>query len=199
MDYIINKLLSHIETVEKADASNDLLSSVKAAADAITASLRNKGKVMLAGNGGSAADSQHIAAEFINRFNFDREGLYAVALTTDTSVLTSIGNDSAFDKIFSRQICAVGNERDVFVALSTSGGSANIIEALRECRRRNIKTIGFTGLSGGAMKDCCDILISVPSSETPHIQETHILLAHIICGMVEEAMFPDNNAVEQWK
>ena len=144
---------------------------------------------MLAGNGGSAADSQHIAAEFTNRFNIDRAGLPAIALTTDSSVLTSIGNDYSFDKIFSKQVCALGNAADVFIAFSTSGNSANIIEALKECKLRGIKTIGFTGLSDGIMKEYCDILITVPSSETPRIQEIHILLAHIICGMVEEAMF----------
>ena len=189
MNYINSQIQSHIETAKKVAESTELLSAVKAAADVIIEALKKNGKIMLAGNGGSAADSQHIAAELINRFNFDREGLYAIALTTDTSVLTSIGNDYAFDKIFSRQIRAIGNAADVFVAFSTSGNSANIIDALKECKRRGIKTVGFSGLYGGAMKDYCDVLILVPSSETPRVQEMHILLAHIICGMVEDTIF----------
>ena len=191
MNYINSQIQSHIETAKKVAESTELLGAVEAAADVIIEALKKNGKIMLAGNGGSAADSQHIAAELINRFNFDREGLYAIALTTDTSVLTSIGNDYAFDKIFSRQIRAIGNAADVFVAFSTSGNSANIIDALKECKLRGIKTVGFSGLSGSAMKDYCDVLISVPSSETPRIQEMHILLAHIICGMVEDTIFAD--------
>ena len=146
-------------------------------------------KVMLAGNGGSAADSQHLAGELVSRFYFDRPGLAAMALTTDTSILTAIGNDYGFGKIFSRQVQANGKKGDVFIGISTSGKSENIIAALEESRTMGIYTVGLTGASGGAMADYCDICIKVPSDETPRIQEAHILIGHIICAGVESSLF----------
>jgi D-sedoheptulose 7-phosphate isomerase len=148
---------------------------------------------LLAGNGGSAADAQHIAAEFVNRFNFDRHGLPAIALTTDTSVLTSIANDYSYDRIFARQLETLGNAGDVFIGISTSGNSRNIVEALKVCKKEEIVTIGLTGSSGGQMKDLCDICIQVPSDETPRIQEVHSLIGHIVCFIVEEELFGKNN------
>jgi D-sedoheptulose 7-phosphate isomerase len=144
---------------------------------------------MLAGNGGSAADAQHIAAELVNRFGFDRPALNAIALTTDTSILTSVANDSGFEKIFARQVEAIGREGDVFIGLSTSGNSGNIVETLRRCREKKIITIGLTGSSGGRMDDLCDICIKVPSDDTPRIQEVHILIGHIICTLIENELF----------
>ena len=187
--YIRNQILSSVSTADKIAGSQEILSVINDAANAVILAFRNHGKVILAGNGGSAADSQHIAAEFVNRFYFDRDGLPAIALTTDTSVLTAIGNDYGFDRIFARQINALGNKGDIFIAFSTSGTSVNIIEALKECRLKGIKSIGFTGSSGGKMNDLCDILIKVPSVETPRIQEMHILIGHIICSIAEEALF----------
>ncbi len=146
-------------------------------------------KLMLAGNGGSAADAQHLAAEFVNKFNFDRPGLPALALTTDTSILTSVGNDSSFLQVFARQISALGNKGDVFIAISTSGKSPNLVEALKAAKLKEVITIGMTGASGGLMKDLCDICIRVPSDETPRVQEAQILLGHIICSIVEEELF----------
>lgn len=146
-------------------------------------------KTLLAGNGGSAADAQHIAGEFVSRFYFDRPGLPSVALTTDTSILTAIGNDYGYEKVFSRQVQANGAPGDVFVGISTSGNSPNIVAALEECRRMGIRTIGFTGAGGGKMASLCDVCIRVPSMETPRIQESHILVGHILCCLVEEAMF----------
>ena len=159
------------------------------AAQAIIHAYRAKHKILIAGNGGSAADSQHLAAEFVNRFNFDRPGLPAIALTTDTSILTSVSNDSGFNMLFSRQIEALGMEGDLFLGLSTSGNSPNIIEALSVCRKEKIFSIGLSGSDGGKMKDLCDICIMVPSDETPRIQEAHILIGHIICSLVEEELF----------
>lgn len=165
------------------------LSGIEEAIKTITNAFRNKHKIMLAGNGGSAADAQHIAGELVNRFNFDRPGLPAIALTTDSSVLTAIGNDHGFSKLFARQIEALGNTGDVFVGISTSGNSPDIIEALKTCKGKHILTIGLTGLKGGLMKGMCDICICVPSEDTPRIQEVHILIGHIICSIVEEDLF----------
>ncbi len=159
------------------------------AAMCIVKAYREGHKLLLAGNGGSAADAQHIAGELVNRFRFDRPALPAVALSTDTSVLTSIGNDSDFGQVFARQIQALGAAGDVFIGISTSGNSNNIIQALRVCGRKGIVGIGLTGQSGGKMKAFCDYCLQVPSKEIPRIQEAHILIAHILCGIIEESLF----------
>lgn len=169
--------------------SVSLLSDIEKASREIIKAFRNGHKLLLAGNGGSAADAQHLAAEFVNKFNFDRPGLPALALTTDTSILTSVGNDSSFQKIFARQISALGKEGDVFIAISTSGKSSNLVEAMKTAKLKEVITIGMTGASGGLMKELCDICIRVPSDDTPRIQEAHILLGHIICSIVEEELF----------
>lgn len=151
--------------------------------------LRGGNKILFAGNGGSAADAQHLAAEFVSRFAFDRPGLAAVALTTDTSVLTAIGNDYGYDRLFARQIEAVGKEHDVFFGISTSGRSPNVLHALRACRERRLVTVGFTGEAGGDMPALSDYCVRIPSDETPKIQEGHIVIGHIICALVEREMF----------
>jgi D-sedoheptulose 7-phosphate isomerase len=151
--------------------------------------LNSDGKILLAGNGGSAADSQHIAGEFVSRFAFDRPGLAAVALTTDTSILTAIGNDYGYEMLFARQIQALGNLGDIFIGYSTSGQSPNIIKAMREARSKGITTVGLMGNRGGELLDLCDFSLEVPSSDTPKIQEGHLILGHIICGLVENAIF----------
>lgn len=152
---------------------------------------QNGKKTLIAGNGGSAADAQHIAGEFVSRFYFDRPGLASIALTTDSSILTAIGNDYGYERLFSRQIQANGNEGDMFIGISTSGNSANIIKALEECKEKGIITIGLTGANGNQMEALCDYCIKVPSNETPRIQEAHILIGHIICAAVEKAIFGD--------
>jgi D-sedoheptulose 7-phosphate isomerase len=169
--------------------NTSLLADVERVTLLIIAAYKKGNKVLLAGNGGSAADAQHIAAELVNRFNFNRPGLPAFALTTDTSVLTSVGNDYGFEKIFARQLESVGNKGDVFIGISTSGNSDNILEALKTCRERDILSVGLTGASCGKMKDLCDICLTIPSKETPRIQEMHILIGHIICCIVEEEIF----------
>lgn len=150
---------------------------------------KNGNKTLIAGNGGSAADAQHIAGEFVSRFYFDRPGLASMALTTDTSILTSIANDYGFERLFARQIQANGSSGDMFIAISTSGNSSNILEALKECQKKGIVTVGLTGETGGKMAELCDYCIKVPSSSTPRIQESHILIGHIICSVVEESLF----------
>jgi D-sedoheptulose 7-phosphate isomerase len=151
---------------------------------------RQGGKVMLCGNGGSAADSQHMVAEFVNRFRMDRAALPAIALTVDTSILTSIGNDSSYELTFSRQVEALARPGDILAALSTSGGSPNILKALEVAHARGVKTIGFTGEKGRqTMAPKCDLCLIVPSADTPRVQEVHEFVWHAICGMVEQALF----------
>lgn len=187
----VEKELSKLATlVADIQADKALLNQVVESAETIVETLRNGGKVLIAGNGGSAADAQHIAGEFVSRFHYDRPGLASIALTTDTSILTAIGNDYGYERLFSRQIQALGREGDVFIGISTSGNSANVIEAFKEAQQLKLKTIGFTGMIGGKMTDMCDITLRMPSNETPKIQEGHIAIGHIICGLVEAAMFP---------
>lgn len=166
-----------------------LIEKISLAADKIIFAYKNKRKTLLAGNGGSAADAQHIAGEFVSRFKFDRPGLPSIALSTDTSILTAIGNDYGFQHLFARQVEAQGCEGDVFIAISTSGNSPNIIEAIKVCKQKGILTIGLTGGNSNSMSSYCDICIQVPSKETPRIQESHILIGHTICGIVEEELF----------
>lgn len=170
-------------------ADDALLARVEAAAQACITALKNEGKVLLAGNGGSAADAQHIAGEFVSRFAFDRPGLPAIALTTDTSILTAIGNDYGYDKLFARQVQAHARQGDVLIAYSTSGKSPNVIAALQEAKQRGVICIGMTGNRGGPMQALCDHYLDVPSANTPKIQEGHAVLGHILCGLVERALF----------
>lgn len=156
------------------------------------ASLRSGGKIMFAGNGGSAADAQHWAGELVSRFYYDRPGLPAIALTTDTSALTAIGNDYGYDYTFARQLEALGREGDVFFAISTSGNSPNILRACHAARDRGVRTIGLTGEAGGKLAELSDICFRIPSKETPRIQEGHEFIGHIVCALIEQEMFPKN-------
>lgn len=179
-------------------ADNELISNVSKAAELCVAALKQKHKIMLAGNGGSAADSQHISAELVSRLNYDRPGLSAVALTTDTSALTAIGNDYGYERVFARQVEAIGQAGDVFIGISTSGNSPNVLAALRSARSMGIKTVGLTGKIGGKMADMCDIILKMPSNKTPHIQECHIMLGHIICQIIEDTIFGESHG-DQFK
>jgi len=156
-------------------------------ANSIISSFKKNGKVFICGNGGSASDSQHIAAEFINKFRFDRTPLPAISLTSDTSVLTSISNDYDFENIFERQIKALGRENDILIALTTSGKSKNVINAVRMAKKIGMRTIVFTGDQG--IQEKTDICLKIPSKETPRVQEAHILTLHIICDIVERKIF----------
>ena len=162
-----------------------IIQSAEVIADAFKADR----KLLICGNGGSAADAQHIAAEFVNRFMIERPPLPALALSTDTSIITSIGNDYSFDQIFSKQIKAIGREGDVLLAISTSGESKNVITAVKVARDMGIKTIGLTGKGGGKMAKMVDILLNVDSDVTPRIQEVHITAGHIICDLIDHILF----------
>ena len=148
-------------------------------------SLQNGGKILIFGNGGSAADAQHIAAEFVGRYKVERKGLPAIALTTDTSVLTSIGNDYGYNHVFDRQVEALANEGDVAIGISTGGSSGNVISALRLAKEMGCKTIGFSGRDGGEMNTLCDVNLVVPAEDTPRIQEMHIVIGHTICHLID--------------
>lgn len=162
---------------------------VKLISDLITDSFIKEKKLLICGNGGSAADAQHIAGEFVSRFLFNRPGLPAIAITTDTSILTAIGNDYGYENLFARQIEALGNSGDTLIAISTSGNSQNVIKAINSAKNKGLNVVGLTGGNGGEMKDVCDICFIAPSEITPHIQEVHITIGHIICGLVEENIF----------
>ncbi|MGY6215411.1 D-sedoheptulose 7-phosphate isomerase [Methylolobus aquaticus] len=172
---------------------NDLLDRIEHVVDICLNALRSGGKILMAGNGGSAADAQHLACEFVSRFALDRRGLAAIALSTDTSVLTAVGNDYGFERLFARQIEALGNPGDVFWGISTSGKSPNVLQALRQARSQALICVGLTGSGNGPMHELCDHLLSVPSPSTPKIQEGHIALGHIICGLIEQQMFRDGS------
>jgi len=164
------------------------LDTAAAAAAAITASLRQDGKVLVFGNGGSAADAQHMAAELVGRFARERRGYAAIALTTDASVVTSLSNDYGYDRVFERQIEALGRPGDVAIGITTSGGSANVVRALEAARGRKLTTIALTGRDGGAAGRTADLHINVPSESTPRVQEVHMTLLHIICDLVEREL-----------
>ena len=171
-------------------ADEHLLARIQEATELIVAAFRNKNKVLFCGNGGSAADAQHLAAEFSGRFYYDREPLDAEALHVNSSYLTAVANDYAYDEVYSRLVKAKGTKGDILVALSTSGNSGNIIKAMKTAKAAGMKTIGFTGETGGEMKSISDILINIPSTDTPRIQELHITVGHIICELVESSLFP---------
>jgi D-sedoheptulose 7-phosphate isomerase len=187
--YIVAQISEAQRVMASMLADEKLLSMVEAAAEACIGCMLQKGKILLAGNGGSAADAQHIAGELVSRFAFDRPGLPAIALTTDTSILTAIGNDYGYENLFARQVQAHGNKGDVFIGYSTSGKSSNILRALEEARGLGLVCMGLTGNRGGPMHGLCDYLLEVPSDDTPKIQEGHLILGHILCGLVEERLF----------
>jgi len=163
-----------------------LIDTIERAATVVVNAIKNGNKVIFCGNGGSAADSQHLAAELIGKFYFSRRSLPAVSLTVNTSIITAIGNDFGFEKVFARQLEGIGKAGDVLIGLSTSGNSENVMEAFRLAKELGISTLAFTGESGGILRDLADILINVPSSDTPRIQEAHIMVGHIICELVEK-------------
>lgn len=190
MKNIVSKqILESQQVMSSMMADATLLAAVESAANACINCMRSGGKILLAGNGGSAADAQHIAGELVSRFAFDRPGLPAIALTTDSSILTAIGNDYGYEKLFSRQVQAHGNRGDIFIGYSTSGSSPNILRAFEEARVKGMVCIGLTGNRGGAMCELCDFILEIPSADTPKIQEGHLVLGHILCGLVESALF----------
>jgi D-sedoheptulose 7-phosphate isomerase len=160
-------------------------------AHTLAQALKNGRKILLFGNGGSAADAQHLAAELVGRFGPDRSALPAISLSTDTSILTALGNDYGYDRVFSRQIEALGQRGDVAIGISTSGNSQNVLSGIHAAKSKGLFTVGFTGATGGKMKDQVDVLFQVPSHQTPRIQETHLLLGHILFELVDREVFPE--------
>ncbi len=177
------------DAFERAFTDREFLSAVAAVAKIIADAYRNGGKLLIAGNGGSAGDAQHIAAELLSRYLLDRQPLPAIALTTDTSVLTAVGNDYGFERVFERQVRGLGRRGDVFLAISTSGRSANVLAALRAAREIGLVTVGFTGSGTNEMRGHCDQMLCAPSAETAVVQQIHIIAAHAICGVVERELF----------
>lgn len=189
MNRVESIIRQSINIKELLCCDRELLATVEETATSITMAFKNGKKVLFCGNGGSAADAQHLAAEFTGRFYFDRDPLYAEALHVNTSFMTAVGNDYSFDEVYRRLVHAKGRKGDVLVGISTSGNSPNVVKALEKANEIGMLTIGMTGESGGAMKTLCRHCFRVPSSDTPRIQEAHILLGHIICQFVEEAYF----------
>lgn len=192
-DKIRSIIAASIAVKEQVLQDETLISTVHQCVELIVKAFENGNKVLFCGNGGSAADAQHLAAEFSGRFYTDRDALPAEALHCNTSYLTAVANDYSYDVIYSRLIKGIGNKGDVLIGLSTSGNSKNICNAFETAREKGMINIAFTGATGGKMKDMADHLINVPSTDTPRIQESHILLGHIICQLVEEQYFRDTN------
>ena len=183
-EMIKSELEGHLATIQATFA---LETDIKKACETAVATLKAGGKILLCGNGGSAADAQHIAAELTGRYKTERGALAGIALTTDTSALTAIGNDYGYEFVFSRQLEALGREGDLLIAISTSGNSGNVVKALELARKIGIKTIGLSGRTGGAMNELCELNLVVPSNDTPRIQEMHIMIGHIICQAIDDA------------
>ena len=192
MEFIKNYIEKSIETKRNILENENILSKIRDVSLVIVDSLKNGGKVLICGNGGSAADSQHIAAELVGRLCYDRPGLPAMALTVDSSILTAVGNDYGYEMVFSRQVQACAQKGDVLIGISTSGNSKNVVNAILEAKENGVFTVGFTGEKDGLISANADITIKIPSSETPIIQESHIMAGHIICAMVEKMMFPQD-------
>jgi D-sedoheptulose 7-phosphate isomerase len=189
MENIKDLITASISVKQQVLNNEALLSVVKETVDVIVAAFKNGNKVLFCGNGGSAADAQHLAAEFSGRFYIDRDALPAEALHCNTSYLTAVANDYSYDAIYSRLIKGIGIKGDVLIGLSTSGNSTNIVKAFETAKEKGMLTVGFTGESGGRMKPLSDYLVNIPSTDTPRIQECHMLVGHIICQLVEEKLF----------
>ena len=187
--FIKSYINNSISTKTKILNDEKILATIQKVAEVIVDAYNNDKKVLTAGNGGSAGDAQHIAGELVSKFFFDRPGLSAFALSTDTSILTAIGNDYGYEYSFARQVQANANEGDVFIGISTSGNSKNIVKAIEEAKKKGVVTVGLVGEKECEMDKICDYIIKVPSISTPTIQESHIMIEHIICAIVEEAIF----------
>jgi D-sedoheptulose 7-phosphate isomerase len=187
--YIKDQIKKSYETKQAIYENESLINKIEEVSKLCVKLYRGKNKTILAGNGGSAADAQHIAAELVGRYGFDRPSIPSLALTTDTSCLTAIGNDYGYDKVFSRQLEGMGQEGDLFIGISTSGNSKNIINAFMSAKQKGITTVALVGRDGGEMAKIADIALVVPSDSTPRIQEAHILIGHIICDIIEKELF----------
>ena len=196
-DYIADYLAQSVAALNGFAADAGAQALLVRMAEATVAAMQSGGRLLIAGNGGSAADAQHIAGEFISRLMFDHPPLPAIALTTDSSALTATANDYGYDLVFERQVQALGRAGDVFLGISTSGNSANVVRALAAARAQGLVTLGFTGAAPGRMAALCDLRLAAPSTWTPIIQQIHITAAHIYCALIERAMFPEASARAQ--
>lgn len=187
---VVNNLTESIKLKQRLLSDKRIIDSIITLSELIIDSYKNAGKVLFCGNGGSAADAQHLAAELSGRYYYDRPPLFAEALHVNTSFLTAVANDYSFEEVYERLVKAMGNKGDILIGLSTSGNSKNVINAMNQARILGMVTAGFTGIGGGEMKDYCDILFDVPSNDTPRIQECHISIGHSICELVERGIFP---------
>lgn len=187
---VINNLTESIKLKQHLVSDKRIIDSIIKLSELIIDRYKNAGKVLFCGNGGSAADAQHMAAELSGRYYYDRPPLFAEALHVNTSFLTAVANDYSFEEVYARLVKAMGNKGDILIGLSTSGNSKNVINAMNQARILGMVTAGFTGIGGGEMKDYCDILFDVPSNDTPRIQECHISIGHSICELVERGIFP---------
>mgnify|MGYP000282823565 FL=1 len=189
INYIKNQIQASIDTKQNILKDEALMQTIAQVGRECVDLYKNGKKTLLAGNGGSAADAQHIAAELVGRYGFDRPSIPSIALTTDTSNLTAIGNDYGYDKVFSRQMEGMGSEGDLFIGISTSGNSVNIVNAITAAKEKGVKTVALVGRDGGEMARIADYAIIVPSNDTPRIQESHILIGHMICDIIEKELF----------
>jgi D-sedoheptulose 7-phosphate isomerase len=192
MSKIKNIVQASIDVKQHILQNDELIATLEKVVDKVVQAFQNGRHVYFCGNGGSAADAQHLAAEFSGRFYTDRKALPAEALHCNTSYMTAVANDYSYDVVYSRMIDGIGQEGDVLVGLSTSGNSKNIVNAFEKAREKKMITVGLTGSTGGAMKLCSDYLVNIPSTDTPRIQESHIMAGHIICQLVEEKLFPSH-------
>lgn len=190
---IIESISESIEVKQKILTNSVLISEIRKIAVACTSAFSRGNKVLFCGNGGSAADAQHLAAELSGRFYYDRPPLPAEALHVNSSYLTAVANDYSYDEVYARLLKGMGREGDILIGLSTSGNSKNVVRAFEIARELRITTVGLTGVTGGNMAGLCDFIINVPSQDTPRIQEAHILVGHIICELVESTLFPKEN------
>jgi D-sedoheptulose 7-phosphate isomerase len=190
VNLVKQRIAASIEVKTQLMADADLVGRIEQLAQSMTAVFQQKRKVLFCGNGGSAADAQHLAAELSGRFYKNRPPLFAEALHVNTSFLTAVANDYGYDEVYARMVEAAGHPGDMLVAISTSGNSPNIIKAIEKAKQCGMTVVGMTGRTGGAMADLCDLLINIPSSDTPRIQESHILVGHIVCELVEMLLFP---------
>ncbi|WP_018122440.1 D-sedoheptulose-7-phosphate isomerase [Wohlfahrtiimonas chitiniclastica] len=188
-DNIIAQIEASIATKAAILEDANLIATLENVAETLIDVYREQGKILIVGNGGSAADAQHMAAELVGRFELEREGLPAIALTTDTSILTAVGNDYGYHYTFARQVEALGQPNDALIAISTSGNSESIVNAVKAARKKGIYTIGLTGSRACTMDELCDVMIKIPSTHTPRIQESHLLVEHMLCQLIETALF----------
>jgi D-sedoheptulose 7-phosphate isomerase len=187
---IINTIKESVRVKNTLMEIPEIINSIESIVNKIVYCYRNGGKVLFCGNGGSAADAQHLAAELSGRFYYDRDPLHAEALHVNTSYLTAVANDYSYNEVYARLVKAMGRKGDILIGLSTSGNSGNILRAINQAKDSGMITIGLTGVTGGKMRDLCDLIVKVPSEDTPRIQECHILIGHIICELVEAQLFP---------